>query len=89
MQQFGMEELIGYLTSPQGLPVINGLACAVFAVCFLVSLQTRKIYLGYMVPIIRKSEKPQAYWSVLILYGVAAAWTGALAAFQVLTRATH
>jgi hypothetical protein len=75
---------IEYLTSSRGMPFVNGIACAIFVASILVAVFARRVSLGSAIPQIKKSENPRAFWSVLFLFGVIAAWTGVTAATELL-----
>jgi hypothetical protein len=46
----------------------------------LESIFRKRIFLGLIPPKIRESENPRTFWSIILLYGVIAAWTGVSAA---------
>lgn len=81
-----MSGWVEYLTSSRGMTLVEGAACAIFVGLILVAVYTRTISLGSAIPRIRMSENPRAYWSVLLLYGVIAAWLGVMAASELATR---
>jgi hypothetical protein len=81
-----MAQWVDYLTSSKAMPLVDGLACAIFAAFILTAIATRRISLGSAVSRITRSENPKAYWAVLIVYGVIVAWTGITAAMGVLAR---
>jgi hypothetical protein len=80
-----MTDWIDYLTSSRAMPLVNGLACAIFLAQIFVAYFTGKIRLGSAIPQIEQSDNPRAYWSVLFMFGVIVAWTGVKAASTLLT----
>ena len=73
---------VEYLTSAQGMELVNGAACAIFVVFILVAVLKQTISLGSAMPPIKRSEKPRVYWSVMFVFAAIAAWTGGIAAFR-------
>ena len=76
-----MDDFFNFMSSPSGMRVVNGLACAIFTISIVVAVHRQSISLGSMIPRIEKSRNPRAYWSILFVYGVIVAWTGVRAAF--------
>jgi hypothetical protein len=79
-----MSDILDYLTSPRGMPLLNAMACAVWLVIMLESIFRKRISFGSIPPKIRESENPRTFWSIIFLYGVIAAWTGVSAAMALL-----
>ena len=63
---------------------MNGIACTIFLAFILAALTTRTINLGSAIPRVEKAKNPGAYWSVLLVFSAIVAWTGVLAASELL-----
>ena len=72
-----MFDEIQHLFTSRGMAIIiNGLACIVFLGFVAEAILRKKINFGLSVPRIYRAERPRVYWSIILLYGVIAAWTG-------------
>jgi hypothetical protein len=79
-----MSDFIAYLSSPQGIPLMNAAACGILLALIGVSILRQKISLGSFMPRIEKCQSPRAFWAIIILYGLMAVWTGVTAASKLL-----
>lgn len=60
-----MLDILDYLTSPRGMPLVNGAGCATFIAIMLESIFRKRISLGSIPPKIRESENPRTFWSII------------------------
>ena len=81
-----MDALFEFMFTPQGLALINAIACAIFIVQIWISLSRQTIDLGSIPPKIRKSDNPRVFWTIILLEGAIVVWTGVAAALNFFRR---
>jgi hypothetical protein len=77
-----MEDFFDFVSTSQGMALVNAIGCAIFLAQIWVSLAKQRIDLGSIPPKIQRSKNPRAYWSVIFLNSAIVVWTGVAAAMN-------
>ena len=78
-------EIINYFLSDRGLLIINAIAFVAFTLFALFSLIKGVVWIGPVVPRIRKAANPSLFWLVIFVYFTLAGSTGLVAVFSLVS----
>ena len=66
----------------QTVHIINGIACAYWAIFTVFALRGGRITLGSFVPTVVRATHPRAFWGLIAFFCAIVIWTGVAAIFQ-------